>query len=503
MSEHQFRAIVHYTGAELPLGLMSAGLPAPLTPVANRPVLEHILELLVHHQVRDVRVVLGAGQRSVEEYFGDGRRWGVRLSYTPTPTPGPSNEIGTGPSDFGRVLARCRRFVETTTLVVPGTALLDADLGTFLRAHRASGAAVTVLDHRAAAGREVFALEPGWPEEGVDLLAAARRSAPHERYDLLDPASTWRANRAALEGKVRGLRVPGSNPEDGIWIGRNVVIEPGAQVVAPVVIGDDCMVKKGCRLGPYAVVGNSVILDREAQVAESVVLNGTYVGGGVRINLSAAWKNCLIDTTSGQATLVPEEFLLGDLFKGGMWEGAYRFMNRALAAAFLVVFAPLMAGIWLSLRPWGAPLAFQWCAGEDRRRSLFRPASPGPAFRRYYFRTHGGPIERVYFAAGLCGLPQLWNILRGDMTFVGNRPVSLEQAAAYTQAWQRERFRTPVGIIGPAQVEGAGLEEEELLALEIYYATSRRVRMDLGLLFQGLLRVLRLHRLRPLKAVRA
>lgn len=92
------------------------------------------------------------------------------------------------------------------------------------------------------------------------------------------------------------------------------------------------------------------------------------------------------------------------------------------------------------------------------------------------------PLGRWLRRYGLDEIPQILNVLRGDMSLVGPRPTIPEQVAAYT-AWERRRLEVLPGITGLAQVSGRNnLPWPERIRLDIDYVDSRSFREDLRLL---------------------
>ena len=110
-------------------------LPKPLVPVANTPVMEHILRLLARHGLTDVCANLHYLPGNIVDYFGTGSRMGVNLHFKHEPQL-------TG--DAGGVRA-CREFLEDDTfLVTMGDLVTDADLSYVIDRHKQKGALASI-----------------------------------------------------------------------------------------------------------------------------------------------------------------------------------------------------------------------------------------------------------------------------------------------------------------------------------------------------------------------
>jgi lipopolysaccharide/colanic/teichoic acid biosynthesis glycosyltransferase len=171
-------------------------------------------------------------------------------------------------------------------------------------------------------------------------------------------------------------------------------------------------------------------------------------------------------------------------------------LDATLAAVGLVILSPvfvLLAGIVrLSL---GSPVLF--------RQS--RPGLAGRPFTMLKFRTmrealNGqgellpdeqrlGRIGRILRAASLDELPELWNVLKGDMSLVGPRPLLMEYLPLYSKD-QARRHEVRPGITGWAQVNGRNAQSwEERFALDIWYVDHRSSCLDLRILWRTILKV--------------
>jgi lipopolysaccharide/colanic/teichoic acid biosynthesis glycosyltransferase len=95
--------------------------------------------------------------------------------------------------------------------------------------------------------------------------------------------------------------------------------------------------------------------------------------------------------------------------------------------------------------------------------------------------VRGGRILR---ALGLDELPQIFNVLRGEMSLVGPRPCTPNEIERY-QAWQKERFDAPPGLTGYWQVNGKNRTTfSEMIELDIYYARNMSLRLDLMIILK-------------------
>jgi lipopolysaccharide/colanic/teichoic acid biosynthesis glycosyltransferase len=88
-------------------------------------------------------------------------------------------------------------------------------------------------------------------------------------------------------------------------------------------------------------------------------------------------------------------------------------------------------------------------------------------------------------------LPELWNVVRGEMSIVGPRPLLMEYLPLYSKE-QRRRHEVRPGITGWAQVNGRNaISWEEKFELDVWYVDNRNVWLDLKIIFLTFLKVLR------------
>jgi lipopolysaccharide/colanic/teichoic acid biosynthesis glycosyltransferase len=175
-----------------------------------------------------------------------------------------------------------------------------------------------------------------------------------------------------------------------------------------------------------------------------------------------------------------------------------RVFDLALAVPALFVTAPFMFGLALLVRAtMGRPIFFK----------QVRPGKSGRPFTIYKFRTMSdekGPDGRLLpdkerltrigtflRATSLDELPELWNVIRGDMSLVGPRPLLMEYLDRYTPE-QARRHEVKPGITGWAQVNGRNaLTWEEKFKLDVWYVDNWSLALDLKILLMTLVKVFR------------
>ncbi|MDD5109879.1 MAG: nucleotidyltransferase family protein [Patescibacteria group bacterium] len=128
------RAIILVGGEATRLRPLTLTTPKALIPLQGRPILEHVLDLFKEHDLTDIVLSIGYKKEQIREYFGDGKRFGLSISYVEEPSP-----LGT--AGFVHLLERP---IDETCIVCNGDELKDIDIPAMLAAHRQTGALATL-----------------------------------------------------------------------------------------------------------------------------------------------------------------------------------------------------------------------------------------------------------------------------------------------------------------------------------------------------------------------
>jgi lipopolysaccharide/colanic/teichoic acid biosynthesis glycosyltransferase len=166
----------------------------------------------------------------------------------------------------------------------------------------------------------------------------------------------------------------------------------------------------------------------------------------------------------------------------------------ALALLFLSI--PLLLLIWQIRSKLGSPVFFK----------QIRPGLHGRPFEMVKFRSMTDargpdgqllpdadrltPFGRFLRASSLDELPGLWNVLKGDMSLVGPRPLLMEYLPLYSPE-QARRHNVRPGITGWAQVNGRNaLSWDDKFKLDVWYVDNRSLRLDINILWRTVRKVL-------------
>ncbi|HSI72945.1 MAG TPA: NDP-sugar synthase, partial [Fimbriimonas sp.] len=278
------KAVVMAGGEGSRLRPLTANRPKPMVPVANQPIMEHILTLLKRHGVDEVVTTLYYLAEEIQSYFGDGSDFGLKMSYSVETLP-----LGTA----GSVKKAEDQLKDETFIIVSGDALTDCDLDKALRFHKEKGSLATLILYRVPSplefgvvitnedGRIVRFLEkPSWSEVFSDTVNTGMYILEPEVLQMMEPNTPYdwssdifpklleqgkpmygyvmeeywtdvgsltqyrEAQEDILSGRVN-LPVQKEPLHNGVSIGANCVIDETATLNPPICIGRNCKIKRG------------------------------------------------------------------------------------------------------------------------------------------------------------------------------------------------------------------------------------------------------------------
>jgi NDP-sugar pyrophosphorylase family protein len=318
------KAMILAAGFGTRLKPLTIGLPKPMFPVLNRPLLEHTLNFLSSQGIEDIIVNVHHLPEKIIEYFGDGTDFGVHLEFSRE-----EEILGTAGG-----LKKAQSFLEKETfLVMNSDVLADINFDSVFKFHKEKKSSLTLVVRRDDEPEkyrpihladdcrinrfvdasikhsstniqrvmftgiqimepEIFSripankfcgttedIFPTMIENGLPVYGHL-----HEKYwiDMGTRETYIQAQTDALEGRLALKTSPSKNPE-------------GPLVVPPVHIGRDCEISNDAQIGPHAVLGDGCRLRSGAVVEHSILWEGATIGSDATIKNSIIGKSVTIE----------------------------------------------------------------------------------------------------------------------------------------------------------------------------------------------------------------
>jgi mannose-1-phosphate guanylyltransferase len=306
-------------------------LPKPMIPILGKPVLEYLIEYLARYGVREIMINVSYLHEKIEQYFGDGRRFGVQIGYSfeGTMVNGVVVPQPVGSAGGLRKIQDFSGFFDETTLVLCGDAIVDLDLSSALLEHRRSGAQASLvvkevrpeqvsdygivvtddngritsfqekptpaqaLSHWASTGIYIFEpsvldlipsrqsfdigsdLFPLLVQRGLPFFAQKRNFT---WIDIGKVSDYWSVLQKVMQGELANFHIPGRQIRDGVWAGLNTQIDwTDTTICGPVYIGSGCRIEAGATIIGPTWVGHGSRICARSRVSRSVLFDYTCV----------------------------------------------------------------------------------------------------------------------------------------------------------------------------------------------------------------------------------
>ncbi|ANV90012.1 mannose-1-phosphate guanyltransferase [Picosynechococcus sp. PCC 8807] len=328
------RAVLMAGGAGTRLRPLTCDLPKPMVPVLNRPIAEHIINLLKRHRITEVIATLHYVPDIMRDYFQDGHEFGVKMHYAVEE----EQPLGT---------AGCVKNVEEllteTFVVISGDSITDFDLAAAIAFHREKGSKATLVLTRVPNPVEFgvviteengqisrFLEKPSTSEIFSDTVNTGtyilepevlKYLPENEECDfskdlfplLLDrgePMYGYIADgywcdvghldayrKAQYDALARKVHVEYSYEErsPGIWIGHNTFIDDSATISPPAMIGDNCRVGARVHIEPGTVIGDNVTVGADSDLKRPILWNGVVLGDEVQLRACTVVRGSRVD----------------------------------------------------------------------------------------------------------------------------------------------------------------------------------------------------------------
>ncbi len=331
------RAVLMAGGTGTRLRPLTCDIPKPMVSILNRPITEHILNLLKRHGITEVIATLHYLPDVIRDYFGDGSDFDVQMRYVVEE----DQPLGTA-----GCVKNVESLLDSTFLVISGDSVTDFDLGAAIKFHKqvrsqatlilrrvtepmAFGVVITDEQHRI----QRFLEKPSTSEvfsdtvnTGIYILEpeVLRYLSPHTPSDFsqdlfplllvksipmfgyvadgywcdVGSLETYRQSQYdAIRGRVH-LDLTYLQLRTGVWVGNHTTIDPTAKIEAPVLIGDNCSIGARVSISAGTIIGDNVTIAADADLQRPIIGNGVVVGEEAHLWACTIARNSRINRRS-------------------------------------------------------------------------------------------------------------------------------------------------------------------------------------------------------------
>lgn len=324
------------------------------------------------------------------------------------------------------------------------------------------------------------------------------------------------------------------NNEERIWWGENTKIAEKAFLLGPIIVGNDSIIEEGCQIIGPTVIGNRCKINRnvlvresiiwdETLLSESTIVENSIITGGKHNPQPHSYRHAIVlsdKVNISDLELLNRDFTMNYIFKREpsmilrrirlkAYEILKRIFDFTSSLLLIILFSPLFIIFSLIIKVNSSGAAFfrqKRCgkdgkefnmikfrtmidkAEEEREKLLQLNECDGPMFKIKNDPriTKVGKFLRETY---LDELPQLLNVLKGDMSLVGPRPLALEEMR-YCPSWRDNRLKVKPGITGLWQISKYDRNSfYQWIKYDNHYIHNRSFWLDLKILFKTMIRV--------------
>ncbi|MEA5601458.1 sugar phosphate nucleotidyltransferase, partial [Nostoc sp. UHCC 0252] len=328
------RAVLMAGGSGTRLRPLTCDLPKPMVPILNRPIAEHIINLLKRHRITEVIATLHYLPDVLRDYFQDGSDFGVQMTYAVEE----DQPLGTA-----GCVKNIAELLDETFLVISGDSITDFDLTAAIAFHKQNKSKATLIltrvpnpiefgvvitDEEARIRR--FLEKPSSSEIFSDTVNTGTYILEPEVLEYLPPniecdfskdlfplllakdepmygyiaQGYWcdvghldayrEAQYDALDGKVN-LDCAYKEVSHELWVGQNTYIDQTAVIETPAVIGDNCRIGARVQIEGGTVIGDNVTIGADANLKRPIVWNGAFIGEEAALSACVISRGARVD----------------------------------------------------------------------------------------------------------------------------------------------------------------------------------------------------------------
>ena len=316
--------------------------PKQLLPIANKPMSEYCLEAIRDCNITEIAIIIGGvGSEKVKEYYGNGEKFGIKITYVEQAEP-----LG-----IAHAIKLCRDFIQNEKfLVFLGDNIIQKSISGLKENFEDSNFDATLLlcevDNPSRFGivelkdskitkimekpknpptnfavtgiyfltPKIFDvidnLKPSWRNELeiTDALDILLKNNDNISYEII--TDYWKDTGTPEDIINANTQILKNQSEKKLLIEKSTVIESDSSIIMPCIIGKNCKIEKNSTIGPNASIGDNTIITSNVSIKNTIIMSNCKIEGGLKINNSIISANCHLHGNNKDKS--EKLFLLGE-----------------------------------------------------------------------------------------------------------------------------------------------------------------------------------------------
>ncbi len=304
------KAVIMAGGFGTRLRPLTMNLPKPMVPILNVPMMEHIVELLKKHKIKDIVSVLYFQPEIITSHFEDGSKFGINMNYV------------MAQADYGTAGAvkNAYEHLDSRFIIISGDVLTDFDISKAIDFHIEKGSKATILLTRVTKPLQYgivmtdddsritrFLEKPSWGQVFSDTINTGIYILEPEVLDLIPYQQEFDFSKDLFPEMLRRDMPLYGYISEGYWrdVG-NLNEYQGGQIDAlkqvvkvkekgvekkDSLVGDNCKISPNAKLAGRNIIGNNVEIGDHAELTDCVIGNNCKIGMGAKLLRTTMWEN--------------------------------------------------------------------------------------------------------------------------------------------------------------------------------------------------------------------
>ena len=358
------KAVILAAGQGTRMGPLTRNTPKVMLPIANKPLLYHVIKSAHDAGIRDFVLVVGYGEQIIKEYFKDGSDMGVRIEYVHQEKQlGTADAVGSVEGMVNerflvlngdiivsaahiKMLTGCRSDVVLTARHVdnpceygvleiqekkvlriiekpknPPTNLANAGIYVF---------PLSIFDaiHKTGISvRKEYEITDSLQmliDEGEDvgfLTLCDKWMDIGKPWELLEANEYFLSN---LQPAIKGEVEPFATLKGSVSVGEGTIIRNGSYIIGPVIIGNDCDIGPNCYIRPGTSIGDNVRIGNAVEIKSSIIMKSTHIGHLSYVGDSIIAERCNFGAGTKVANLRHDAKTIRVMLKGKLMDSGRR-----------------------------------------------------------------------------------------------------------------------------------------------------------------------------------